>query len=146
MKIWSLFKHENLTTGTKYCREEEKLLLRSNFSSFALYFQYISNFRSQVTYSFLKCGYLIYFFLSSAIFGLRDDESRLYCILYNFRSPSQLDGEGEDNVQCTSIWQEVPDSILLHIFSFLDAHSLTIVSQTCKVHIPHYENTPIKIY
>ena len=34
VKIWSLPKHENLTTGKKYCGKEEKLLLRSNFSSF----------------------------------------------------------------------------------------------------------------
>ena len=41
VKIWSLPKHENLTTGKKYCGKEEKLLLRSNFSSFPQYFQYI---------------------------------------------------------------------------------------------------------
>ena len=29
MKIWSLPKHENLTTGKKYCGKEEKLLRRS---------------------------------------------------------------------------------------------------------------------
>ena len=38
MKIWSLLKHGNLTTGNKYCGKEEKLLLRSNFSSFPQYF------------------------------------------------------------------------------------------------------------
>ena len=32
-----------------------------NFSSFPQYFQYISNFRSQITYSFVKCGCSIYF-------------------------------------------------------------------------------------
>ena len=42
VKIWSLPKHENLTTCKKYCGKEEKLLLRSNFSSFPQYFQYIS--------------------------------------------------------------------------------------------------------
>ena len=31
-----------------------------------LYFQYISNFRSQITYSFVKYGCLIFFFLNSA--------------------------------------------------------------------------------
>ena len=50
VKIWSLPKHENLTTGEKYCGKEEKLLLRSNFSSFPQYFQYISNFKSLFTY------------------------------------------------------------------------------------------------
>ena len=34
-------------------------------SSFPQYFQYISNFRGQITYSFLKCGCSIYFFLNS---------------------------------------------------------------------------------
>ena len=42
--------------------EEEKLLLRSNFSSFPQYFQYIPNFKSQISYSFFKCGCLIYCF------------------------------------------------------------------------------------
>ena len=36
--------------------KEEKLLLRSNFSSFPQYFQYISNFKSPITYQFVKCG------------------------------------------------------------------------------------------
>ena len=46
VKIWSLPKYEHLTIGRKYCGKEEKLLLRSNFSSFPQYFQYISNFKS----------------------------------------------------------------------------------------------------
>ena len=48
VKIWSLPKHENLTTGKKYCGKEEKLFQRSNFSSFPQYFQYISNFKSPI--------------------------------------------------------------------------------------------------
>ena len=56
VKIWSLPIHENLTTDGKYCRKEDKLLLRSNFSSFPQYFQYISNFKSPITYQFVKCG------------------------------------------------------------------------------------------
>ena len=44
----------------------ENLVLRSFFSSFPQYFQYISNFRSQFTYSFVKCGCSIYFFPNSA--------------------------------------------------------------------------------
>ena len=56
VKIWSLPIHENLTTDGKYCRKEEKLLLRSNFSPFPQYFQYISNFKSPITYQFVKCG------------------------------------------------------------------------------------------
>ena len=57
------------------------------------FFKYISNFRNQITYSFVKCGTSIYFFLNFAnliglckgiskyfreSFGLRDNESRLY--------------------------------------------------------------------
>ena len=93
VKIWSLPIHENLTTDGKYCRKEEKLLLRSNFSSFPQYFQYISNFKSPITYQFVKCGQSNYFFLNSAnpicrttdiskyfreSLGIRDNESRLY--------------------------------------------------------------------
>ena len=92
MKIWSLPKHENLTTGKKYRGKEEKLLLRSNFSSFPQYFQYIS-FKSPITHIFVKCGCLNNFFLSSAnlicrgmdiskyfreSLGIRDNESRMY--------------------------------------------------------------------
>ena len=78
---------------TIYCGKEEKLLLRSNFSSFPQYFQYISNFRSQITYSYMKCGCSIYFVFNFAnltcrctdiskyfreSLGLLDNESRLY--------------------------------------------------------------------
>ena len=67
VKILSLLKHENLTRGEKkYCGKEENLLLRSNFSSFLQYFQYISNFKSPITYIFVKCGCSNYFFLNSA--------------------------------------------------------------------------------
>ena len=66
VKLLSLPKHENLTAGEKYCGKEEKLLLRSNFSSFPQYFQYISNFKSPITYIFVKCGCLNYFFHYSA--------------------------------------------------------------------------------
>ena len=57
VQIWSMFKHGNLTTGNKILWKrgeiaEEKLLLRSNFSSFPQYFHYISNPRSYITYSF----------------------------------------------------------------------------------------------
>ena len=93
VKIWSQPKYENLTTDKKkYCGKEEKLLLRSNFSSFPQYFQYISNFKS--THIFVKCGCSNYFFLNSAnliyrgtdilklhfgeSLGIQDNESRLY--------------------------------------------------------------------
>ena len=61
VNVWSLPKHENLTTGKNVCGKEEKLLLRSNFSSFPQYFQYISNFKSPITYIFVKCGCSNYF-------------------------------------------------------------------------------------
>ena len=53
MKILSLTKHENLTTGKKMWKKE-KLLLRSNFSSFPQYFHYISNFKSPFTNIFVN--------------------------------------------------------------------------------------------
>ena len=86
---------------TKYCGKKEKLLLklllRSNFSPFPQYFQDISIFRSQFTYSFVKCYYSIYFFLNFVnlicrgtdiskyvreSLGLWDNESRLYDLPY----------------------------------------------------------------
>ena len=60
----------------------------------ARYFQYISNFKSPITYIFVKSGCSNYFFLNSAnlicrgtdiskhfieSLGIRDNESRLYC-------------------------------------------------------------------
>ena len=66
VKIWSLPKHENLTTGKKYCEKEENLLLRSHFSSFPQYLQYISKFKSPITYIFVKSDCANYFFLNSA--------------------------------------------------------------------------------
>ena len=60
---------------------------------FHIFFQYISNFRRQITYPFVKCGFSIYFFPNFAILicrgtdiskyfskspGLRDNEGRLY--------------------------------------------------------------------
>ena len=66
VKIWSLPKLENLTTGKPYCRKEEKLLLRSNFSSFLQYFQYISNSKSPIKHIFVKHGCSNYYFLNSA--------------------------------------------------------------------------------
>ena len=70
---------------------------RRNFSSFPQYFQYISDFRSQITYSFVKWCCLIYLSLNSAnpicrdtdiskvfqrLSWLRDNESRLYCFTH----------------------------------------------------------------
>ena len=83
VKIWSRPKDENLTTG-------KKILWKRSFPQ---YFQYISNFKSPITYTFVKCDCSIYFFLNSAILiwrgmafskyfresiGIRDNKSRLY--------------------------------------------------------------------
>ena len=69
------------------------MIFRSNFSSFPQNFQYISNFRSQITYSFVKCAVRFIVFRISAnlicrgtdiskcfseSLGIRDNESRLY--------------------------------------------------------------------
>ena len=85
MKLLSLFQPVNLTIGNKILWKK-----RSNFSSFPQYFQYISNFRSQITYSFVNCDII---FLNSAnlicrgmniskcfreSLRLRDNEGRLY--------------------------------------------------------------------
>ena len=89
VEIWSLPKHETLTTGKNILWKKAK---RSNFSSFPQYFQYISNRKSPVTHIFVKCGCSNYFFLNSANLicrgtdiskyfreshGIRDNESRL---------------------------------------------------------------------
>ena len=42
--------------ATKYCGKEEKLLLRSNFSSFPQYFQYISNLGVKLHIHSIKGG------------------------------------------------------------------------------------------
>ena len=91
--------------------KEEKLLLRSNFSSFPQYFQYISNFKSPSTHIFIKCGYSNYVFLNSGnlicrgtdiseyfreSLGIRDNESRLYLfsenVFYDLLQPLPLSG------------------------------------------------------
>ena len=88
IKNWSLPKHENLTTSNKI------LWKRGEISSFPQYFQYISNFKRPITYTFVKCGCSIKFFFNSAMLicrgtniskyfresrGIQDNESRLYC-------------------------------------------------------------------
>ena len=60
----------------------EKRSLRSNFSSFPQYFQFISNFKRQITESFVKCGCSIYFFPQFC----KSDMSR-YGYLEVFQSP-----------------------------------------------------------
>ena len=91
VKIWSLSKHENLTK--EYCEKEEKLLLRSNFSSFPQYFQYISNFKSPVTHIIVKCGCSSIFFSFLQIW---------YVEVWIFRSISEIHLEFEiTRVDCS---------------------------------------------
>ena len=54
VKIWSLFSHEHITIGTK-------ILWKRGESSFPQYFQYISNFRSQITYSVVMWLFDLFF-------------------------------------------------------------------------------------
>ena len=89
MKIWSLPKHEHLTTGKKKYCGKEKLLLSSSFHNIFN----ISLTSSPITYIFVKCGCSNYFFFNSAnlicrgtdiskylieSIRIRDNESRLY--------------------------------------------------------------------
>ena len=94
VKIWYLvFKYDNLTISNKILWKREEIAPKeSNFSSFPEYFQYISNIRNKITYSFVKCGCSTYFSsilqncygevrISRCIsesLGLRKNESRLY--------------------------------------------------------------------
>ena len=50
----------------------------SNFFSFPQYYQYISSFRSQITYSFIKCDCSIYFFLDSTNLTCRGTDISKY--------------------------------------------------------------------
>ena len=57
VKIWSLPKHENLTTDKKYCGKEEKLLLKEQFLLFSTIFSNTSlTSRVPIAYIFVKCG------------------------------------------------------------------------------------------
>ena len=79
MKFWSLFKHENLLTGNKILLWKREGAIPPFFPQ---YFQYISNFRSQIIYSFVKCGCLINFYLNSANLTCRGTDISKY-----FRGP-----------------------------------------------------------
>ena len=91
VKIWSLPRHENLTTDKRYFGKEEKLLLRSNFLLFSPIFSITS--RVQLHIYLLNVVVRIIFFLNSAnlicrgtdiwkyfreSLGIRDYESWLY--------------------------------------------------------------------
>ena len=73
VKIWSLFQHETMTTGNKLMWKRGEIAPEEQFILFStLFYIYISNFRSQITYSFVKCGCSIYCFPHS----LNSDMSR----------------------------------------------------------------------
>ena len=102
-----LFYHGNLTTANKILWKREEIApKRSNFSSFPQYFQYISNFVSQITYTFVKCSCSIYSVLNSAnlicqstdiskyireSLELRDNKSRLYLNCHFFCNTFHVD-------------------------------------------------------
>ena len=84
---------QNLRTGNKMLWKRGEIAPKEQFLLFSQYFQYISKFRSQITYSFVKCGCNCSNFFNSAnltcrgldiskyfreFLGLRDNESRLY--------------------------------------------------------------------
>ena len=97
MKTWSLPKHENLITVNKILWKRGEIAPKELFLSFPQYFQHISNFKSPITLTFVKCACSIYFFLKSANLicgctdilkyfrdsqGIRDNESPLYIYIY----------------------------------------------------------------
>ena len=54
---------------TKYCGKRGEIAPKEQFLLFSTLFSIptcISNLRSQITYSFVKCGWSIHFFLNSA--------------------------------------------------------------------------------
>ena len=96
VKIRSLLKHENITTGNKILWKRGEIAPKEQFLLFTTIYLIISNFRTQIAYSFVKCGCSIYFFLNSAnltcrgtdiskyfreSLGLRCTVSTVYCML-----------------------------------------------------------------
>ena len=104
VKIWSLFKHETMTTGNKIMWKRGEIAPKEQFLLFSTLFNiYISNFRSQITYSLLNVvvQFIVLLTLSTLIcrgtdiskyfsesFGIRYNKSRLYIVkekgLYSF--------------------------------------------------------------
>ena len=87
-----------MTTGNKMMWKRGEIAPKEQFLLFSTLFYtciYISNFRSQITHSFVKCGCSIYSFphslnsdmsrygyLSESL-GIRDNESRLYLLQFS---------------------------------------------------------------
>ena len=94
VKIWSLFSHETMTTGNKIMWERGEIALKEQFLLFStLFYIYISNFRSQITYLLLNVvvQFIVILTLSTLIcrdtdiskcssesLGIRDNESQMY--------------------------------------------------------------------
>ena len=65
-KIWSLFKHRNLTSGNKILWLRKEVAPQEQFLPFPTLFSiHISNKRSLITYSFVKFGCAVCIFLNS---------------------------------------------------------------------------------
>ena len=106
-KNWPPFKWKSNNRQQNIVKKGEKLLLRSNFSSFSTIFSKSLRLGVKLTYSFLTCGCSIYFFLHFAnlisrgtdiskyfreFLGLQDNESRLYVrrVVKYFFSPQNI--------------------------------------------------------
>ena len=78
VKIWSLFLHETMTTGNKIMWKRGEIAPKEQFLLFStLFYIYISNFRSQITYSFVKCGCSLFNLLFSSLSQLWYVEVRI---------------------------------------------------------------------
>ena len=119
VKIWSPLKHENLSTGNKILWKRGAIspLFHNSFN--------ISLTRSQISYTVVKCGCSIHFFLNLAnlicrgtdiskyfrqSLGIRENEGRLYITLtYEHRVDAST----------TTIWTGLfPIELCLVIFYF----------------------------
>ena len=98
VKIWSLFKHEYLTTGNKILWKREEIASKEQFRLFSTIFSVYLKLQESNYISFVKCGCSVYFFINSAnlicrgtniskyfreSLGLRDNKSRLYIKQYS---------------------------------------------------------------
>ena len=87
----------------------------SNFSSFPQYFQYISNFKSQITYLYTKCGCYVEVQISQSI------------------SESPLDFK-ITRVDCISVWcQGFLQRLTRNVFVKHCAPNYRLVHTKCKV-------------
>ena len=137
VKIWSLFLHETMTTGYKIMWKRGEIAPKEQFLLFStLFYIYISNFRSQITYPFVKyvVQFIVFLTLSTLIcrgtdiskcfsesLGIRDNESLLYIVSNIQRFYCSLE-----------YTYGFPEEGNAHMHFFLTFF--------------HYENTPMQIY